>query len=406
MRKLCHLITVSLRQLWAYKFRTCITAFGLLLGSSCILISLSLQQSVRASIKRQMKDIGNSTLLINFKLREERHRITSASNFKISKLRELIRRLEPYISSYQVALKTTSFITYPQGKSITVLAISFDTMKLINPHIDGTQPRKIAILGKNLAKELYPNLSTSELAGHKITIAGQAFKIEGVIEKTTGSIELLGLSELDRCAIVPFYYASSVFPMIRDKNLPVSTLIIRLKVKSEELNDILKELNYDKRLVEEALRELEAKNFTINLPLEKVKRSLKLQEDMSTIFMVIAIVSMLVGLISVMNVMLASVYQRIKEIGLRRALGATSLDVLLQFTIESLVLSVLGGIGGVIVGTLALNAMRVSLNWDTSFSLSGAVIAVGISAVAGIIAGIYPAYLAASLEPFEALRYE
>ena len=127
---------------------------------------------------------------------------------------------------------------------------------------------------------------------------------------------------------------------------------------------------------------------------------------MTNLLLCVAFVSLLVGGIGIMNIMLVSVTERTREIGLRMAVGARGSDILKQFLIESIVICVLGGMLGIVVGHGMSVMMTILMNWPSSVSYTAIVLAVGVSACVGVIFGYYPAWKAARLDPIEALRYE
>ncbi len=147
-------------------------------------------------------------------------------------------------------------------------------------------------------------------------------------------------------------------------------------------------------------------DYEIIVPLDKIKEARETQRIFTIVLASIAAISLLVGGIGIMNIMLASVSERTREIGIRRALGARKLDIVWQFLSETLMLTLLGGLLGIIVGSIIPFAVSHFSNMPTAITLSSLVLAFGISAAVGITFGMYPAYRAANMDPIESLRHE
>jgi len=149
-----------------------------------------------------------------------------------------------------------------------------------------------------------------------------------------------------------------------------------------------------------------AQDYEIVIPAELLAQSQRTQRLFNVVMGSIAAISLLVGGIGIMNIMLASVTERTREIGIRRAVGASRQDVLTQFLNETVLVSVGGGLVGIVLGAIMAKAINLFAGWETVISLLGVVVAFGISVAIGIVFGIYPARKAADLDPIEALRYE
>jgi len=149
-----------------------------------------------------------------------------------------------------------------------------------------------------------------------------------------------------------------------------------------------------------------AKDYEIVIPAELLAQSQRTQRLFNVVMGSIAAISLLVGGIGIMNIMLASVTERTREIGIRRAIGASRSDVLTQFLNETVLVSVSGGLMGIALGVIMAKAINLFAGWETVISLAGVLVAFTISAAIGIVFGLYPARKAAALDPIEALRYE
>jgi ABC-type antimicrobial peptide transport system permease subunit len=166
----------------------------------------------------------------------------------------------------------------------------------------------------------------------------------------------------------------------------------------EQIQDLLRDRHH--------LRAGQADDFMIRDMTEISRTQASTSRLMSLLLLVVAMISLVVGGVGIMNIMLVSVTERTKEIGLRMAVGARSRDILLQFLVESILLCAIGGASGVVIGRLSSEIVRTTLHWPTQVSWPAMIAAVGVSLVIGVIFGYYPAWKASKLDPIEALRYE
>ena len=147
-------------------------------------------------------------------------------------------------------------------------------------------------------------------------------------------------------------------------------------------------------------------DFEISIPIQLLKQQQKTKQIFNVVLSIIAGISLLIGGIGIMNIMLVSVTERTREIGIRKAIGALKRDILIQFLLESILLSLLGGIIGITLGWLASLGAAIALDITTVVDASTVFLASGFASLVGLVFGIYPAWRAASLRPIEALRYE
>jgi len=196
----------------------------------------------------------------------------------------------------------------------------------------------------------------------------------------------------------------------------VQTAILRLGESAERdrLDQIIVRIADSRYIVSSAAfidqvlyrRHFETRNYKLIVPEQLLRQSQETQRIFNIVMGAIAGISLLVGGIGIMNIMLASVLERTREIGLRRSVGATQNDIRNQFLIEAILLSLGGGIVGILLGYGLSFGVTLYSDWETAVSLWSVVLAVGVSSVVGILFGLFPAKKAARLDPIEALRYE
>jgi putative ABC transport system permease protein len=198
--------------------------------------------------------------------------------------------------------------------------------------------------------------------------------------------------------------------------IPVRTSIVRFTrgPQKSELDEIIVEINDSKYVVSSAgfierilfRRHNKENNFKLIVPEQLLRQSEETQKIFNIVMGAIAGISLLVGGIGIMNIMLASVLERTREIGIRRSLGATKFDIRNQFLIEAIILSLVGGVIGILIGYGLTFIVTLYSDWETAVSLWSVILSFGVSSMVGILFGYYPAKKAAELNPIEALRYE
>jgi putative ABC transport system permease protein len=214
-----------------------------------------------------------------------------------------------------------------------------------------------------------------------------------------GGTNVIAVRDINKDIYIPIATALTRFT---DADRPDMVDEIAVRVKSE--NEVMPIADVLKRTLSRTHHN--AKDYEIVIPAELLAQSQRTQRLFNIIMGSIAAISLLVGGIGIMNIMLASVTERTREIGIRRAVGATRRDVLSQFLNETVLVSVAGGLMGIALGVIMAKAINLFAGWETVISLAGVLVAFTISAAVGIVFGIYPARKAAELDPIDALRYE
>jgi len=243
---------------------------------------------------------------------------------------------------------------------------------------------KKAVLGEVLAEELFDE--AEDAVGRTITMSNIRFKVIGVMEKT-------GDREMDKSAVIP--YTTTFGSMNPDKTF----WGIYLGVLNEDDVETVSE-----KAEEALLRRYDEDEFEIVEQSEILSTVNQIFTVLNSILVAIGSISLLVGGIGIMNIMYATVTERTKEVGIRRAIGATKKDILLQFLTESVILSVFGGVLGLVLASLIVLAVR--LVFPASINLTAVLLAFGVSSLIGVFFGVFPARRAANLQPIAAIKYE
>lgn len=279
---------------------------------------------------------------------------------------------------------------YPQVRSHLVGKGRFYTVE------ESTRRINVVVLGYDVAESLFPGV---EPVDKEITIGGQIFRVVGVFEKSVTKGLFGGGPNDDLIVMIPLGTFQKMFPQKKDYFLNAKSTSGHLNTMIDEITELLRRRRH--------VQFYQPDNFGISSAQSSIESFGKVSTTLGLIIIPIAGMGLLVGGIGVLNIMLVSVTERTKEIGVRRALGARRIDIILQFLIEAMSLTGVGGILGVAVGLFiswVVNAFLPSL--PSYVSMFWVVIGFLVAVIVGLISGIWPAIKAAYLDPVEALRYE
>jgi len=398
-----HLLS-ALQSLASNKVRASLTMLGVVIGVLAVTLLVSVGDGARAYLDTTLSGIGTNLLSVLPGRRETRGGFggpqggTVAKPLTMDDVRALqrqatlLRGVSPIVSGGGAV----RFENRQRDAMVFGVGPAFEDLR--NMHVDvGTfvrdedldGHRRVAVIGRTMARELFGDESP---LGRPIRIADGRFRIVGILERKGTTMGV----DLDDLVFIPATTAQDLFGQPY-----ISQLLTAARSKSEvkdatlEIEDVL------------ARRRNGERTFTVQSMDDLIEVFGSLTAAMTAALFAIASVSLVVGGIGIMNIMLVSVRERTREIGVRRALGATRTDVLLQFLIEALVLAALGGVIGLALGFAVVQSVnRLAPDIPLKLSTWIAAIAFGASFAVGIVSGVVPARRAARLEPVEALRYE
>jgi putative ABC transport system permease protein len=265
--------------------------------------------------------------------------------------------------------------------------------------LDVTSAKRVAVIGSEVRETLF---GFRNPVGQRIRIGDQWFTVVGVMEPKTirkGRTSVIKLRNVNQDVYVPITTAALRLP---DGSVPGGVQEIAIQV--DDPDAVASTAQIVKRLLERSHQGVE--DFDIVVPAELLAQAQSTQRVFNIVMGSIAAISLLVGGIGIMNVMLTTVTERTREIGIRRAVGATRRTILTQFLIETVLVSTSGGCLGIVLGSIMAKGINLFAGWETVISLSGTLIAFAISAGVGVVFGLYPARRAARMDPIAALRFE
>lgn len=399
-------IRISLRALRANKLRSVLTMLGMIIGVAAVIAMVGIGNGATAQITSQIQGLGSNLITVSparTNFGGVHGGAGSLTTLTIGDLDEIkldaaVKAAAPYTDNdYQVVLGAGNTSTQISGTNENYQYIKNVTMargRFITKN-DVDRFARVAVLGPNVVNDLMrdPN---ADIIGKNIKINGVPFQVIGVTT-STGST---GFQSSDDMILAPITTVQE--RLVGRKNL---RSILISAASPDLMQTAQNEITLDMRKAHK-IKDGETDDFTIQNQADVLASMQGVTQTLTMLLGGIAGISLLVGGIGIMNIMLVSVTERTREIGIRKAIGAKHSDILLQFLIEAIVLSVLGGGIGVVLGSAGSLLIGTALKMGTSISLSAVLVAFGFSAAIGIIFGVFPARKAASMDPIDALRFE
>lgn len=389
MTKLKNILKLSLKNIVSNKLRSLLTMLGLVIGIASVIILVGIGNGTSSSITSQVQSLGTDVLTLN--INSSDYYIDFSNLDNMLKL-DNVEAIAPYknVSSTVSRLETTSTranIIATTPSYLDTLGLTISAGRLLSV-IDIENYSKVCLIGNDLAEEIF---SLSNPVGQSIKIDGDNYTVIGVLTSQGTSFG----SNIDEIIIIPFTTAKYL-----GSDTSINNLYI--KVADEDLMDDTTTLieNYIENILG-----IDSDYFSVSSQDSMLSTMDNINNTMSLLLGGIASISLIVGGIGVMNVMLVSVTERTKEIGIRKALGAKRKDILIQFLTEALVLCLVGGFIGIVVG-ISVGSLLGRMGYTFSPTIIIIFIAFLSSALIGTVFGIFPANKASKLNPIDALHAE
>ena len=399
-----------------HKLRATLSILGVVCGVAAVLSMLSVGEGAKRETLSQIEQLGTRNIyvksipLTEMQERKSRAKLSQgltlydAQRIKngchnvqdVAGLRELKASVFGAIKDVMPQIVSCS----PNYASMLKIPI-FDGRFISDP--DMQEVKLVCVIGHNVAK----NMGASGGIGNYLRIENSLFKIVGILRRIESKAEKSGaisLRNYNDMVFIPLTAANLVNKSASVIGVTAWPEVTELVVGVSTAQQVLKSVPAVKRILE--ITHGGADDYQIVVPQELLNQSRKIQRTFNIVLGSIAFISLLVGGIGIMNIMLATVSERTKEIGVRRAFGATYSDIIIQFLAESTILTFTGGMIGIIIGLGGVWLISAIAKWSTAITVLSLVLPLLTSIFVGIFFGLYPAYAAAKMDPIAALRYE
>ncbi|MBI4418498.1 MAG: ABC transporter permease [Ignavibacteriales bacterium] len=396
----------ALGALFANKLRALLTMLGIIIGVAAVITMIAIGEGAQKAVTERIQALGSNLLFISpgaqrgggvtVIMSGTSIRLRNADAQAVGNQVDAAEAVVPEFSrNAQVKYKNKNWNTrvvgtvpeYEYVRNFSAASGRYFT------HSEERSYSKVAVIGRTIAENLFENVDP---IGQSIRIAGQSFEVIGILESKGQS----GWQNPDDQVIIPLSTAQRrVFGV--DYLSQVTVKVVSDQRMDEAFLNIERVLRREHKL-----REDQDNDFSIRNQADIITTVQETQQTFTFLLAGIAAVSLLVGGIGIMNIMIVSVTERTREIGIRKAIGARKTDVMLQFLIESVVLSIVGGLIGIGLGISGSNMLTAYGNLPSSISLQAIVMSFVFAAFVGIFFGLYPAWKAAQSNVIDALRYE
>ncbi len=405
-------LRVAFSNLIRRKLRSLLTMLGMIFGVGAVIAMLSIGAGAEEQSLKIIENLGIRNIIIQareFKTAELQQIRTESLGLTLRDLEALQSVLNPQpLTSAKRVVKAYQVLSETSRSDSRILGVSAPYYRIMNLKLiqgafflpfDELSASQVCVLGMSARQKLF---GFGEAIDKRVKINDQWFKVIGVLaDANIEKQEFEGVK---------------VQNPNNDIYVPITTAIKKFEVDTleDELNEIILQVapNADLREQSATVSNLMAAmhryvdDFSLVVPEQLLDQNQKTQRIFNIVMGAIASISLLVGGIGIMNIMLASVLERTTEIGLRRAIGARKRDIRLQFMVESLAISLIGGLIGIATGYTISQMVSIFSGWNTIITSASVIVSFGVSSMVGLVFGLYPAIQASNVDPIECLRYE
>lgn len=409
---------MGLDTLWQHKLRSLLTVLGVIIGTMTVIVIAAFVSGIDARVSKEIESFGTNSIYI--------YRFDPGFNFNPTQEERMRKPLsyedtlaiESECPSVAYAAAFMSPVDFFGGPFTQRVNVRYREIEMTNAAVQGASPAyfkmgvtnisegryftdeenarhaNVLVIGNDVANTLFPY---SNAVGQEVTINGRGYRIVGVLAER--DVFLVGAEDPNnenKAVYLPYLTLRKLYPEVKDNFVMAQARPGQMKQAVEEIRELLRR----RRKVAFAAPD----NFGISTSEQIISQFGAITGGVFALMVAISSVGLLIGGIGVMNIMLVSVTERTKEIGVRKAIGARRRDIVLQFLIEAATLTGLGGVLGIVVGSLIALAIKTIM--PTYIPLWSPFVGFGVSVGLGVIFGLWPAWKAARLNPIEALRYE
>ncbi|MDA2491630.1 ABC transporter permease [Bacillus cereus] len=379
---------MALKSIRANKIRAFLTMLGIIIGVSSVIVMVAIGQGSTKEVQDQIGNLGTNVLTVSI--------TDSDATFKETDAKQIqdidgIKAIAPTVSG-RVTVKHEKMNTQVSMIGTTSSYLDVRDLKLHSGRfiadLDQGNHSKIAVLGSDTAQTLF---GLGDPVGNSVKVNGTSYKVVGVLESVGSSLGTSGDSTI-------------IVPLSTGQRLAATTNVgtIYVKVENEDM------INFISSRIEGTMHSIvgDTDSYSVSSPKDLMETASSVNDTMTLMLGGSAAISLIVGGIGIMNIMLVSVSERTKEIGIRKAIGAKRKNILLQFLIEAVVLSSFGGIIGIGIGIISAQIFTLATGTTIAYSIPVMLLSFVFSLLVGVVFGVFPANKASKLDPIQALRYE
>lgn len=421
-------------ELWSHKLRSLLTMLGVIFGVAAVIAMVSIGEGAKQEALEQLRFLGVDIIRVNRKaldgqmLEKAQERSPYGLTYgDVMALREVISYATNIVPVRHVqgelAVESPPVAAKILGTSAGYLEVTRSELASgrFLSEMDNQDAKRVCVLGSGVKRRLF---GFEDATNRTIRISGQVFTVVGVLaERQLPGNAVVEIPDQNFDIYIPIQIAIQRFPIYSEQPVPANiravfrtlrALTARQSLNNSPVSAIIVQAGSEEaaaptaQVVSQLLsaRHRDVDDFAIDIPAELIRQSQETQKVFNIVMGAIAGISLLVGGIGIMNIMLATVTQRTREIGVRRCVGATRGDILRQFLMEALVITLLGGFIGVFLGIGGAEAISKYAGWKTIVNVSAIVLSLSVACGVGVVFGLYPAIRAAYVDPITALRYE
>lgn len=408
-------IQMGLASLFVHKLRSGLTMLGMIFGVGAVVAMLSITAGAQKEMMSYIDLLGVNNIIIEAKEAVDRNELQARRAISPGLTFRDYRAIAENVSGIDASTPRKRFKPLkvlpktaqeqPILIGVTPEYLAINNLKMVEGHFftdeDNKRSAPVCVLGESAKVNL---LGYDPAVGKYIKINDTWLQVIGVLsQQASGDSDVEGVEVVNRnnLAIAPL---NTVMRRFEDNNSYLKDEIDGIYIKVKNNVDSVETANVVSAILTATHKD--AGDFNITVPAGLLEQKRRTQFIFSVVMICIAGISLLVGGIGIMNIMLATVLERTREIGIRRAIGARQADIIRQFLTEAVLISIIGGLIGVVFGYTLSKVIAAAAGWQTEVTTASIAVAFGVSVGIGLLFGIYPAVQAAKLDPIEAIRYE
>ncbi len=405
VQRLGNIAVVGLKAISRNKLRSILTMLGMVIGVGCVIVVVAIGNGASQSIQSTINSLGtNFVMVFPGATTASGARLFTGNSTMTPEDGDAIRAEAPDVAYVSPQVRSAAQVIAGElnwGTSVVGVSTDYPMIRVWNvaqgdffTDSDVKAAAKVAVLGATVAENLFPN---GNAVGQSIRIKNVPFKVVGVLDRKGGN--MMGQDQ-DDTILAPY---TTIM-----KRLSGKTRIDMLYVSARSADSVQAAMNEIDSILRQRHRigPGQDADFQMRSQEEIAAASAQQMNTLKTLLLMVAAVSLIIGGIGIMNIMLVSVTERTREIGIRMAIGAKGRHVLIQFLFEAITISIVGGLIGVIGGIGFSRLVAVKAGWPIVVSVESILLAFGVAAFIGVFFGFYPARKASRLDPIDALRYE